>query len=193
MKENPQKYAEVYADKSCTAEEKEGNIRRRRKRNVCTDATLWDNEKSTQVHLCCGKEVDNVEQKCQVCSTKRVNVVENSTQAYFIDIDGYVDEHLQKQLLECTQSGRCTQDIIVTPKNDCCDIVDKDGMISMHEKIVTHENVCIHDNSCATNTNNIATEDRVVKTSCQTDITSANCKITGKRLQFGPKTFRRNV
>ena len=107
---------------------------------------MWDNEKSSQVHLCCGKEVDNVEQKCQICSTKRVNVVENSTQAYFVDIDGYVDEHLQKQLLECTQetnttqSGICTQDIIVTPENDCCDIVDKDGMMSsMHEKIVTHE------------------------------------------------------
>ena len=188
----------MYAYKSGTIEEKEGNKRRRRKRNVCTDATLWDNEKSSQVHLCCGKEVNNVEQKCQICSTKRVNMVENSTQAYFVDIDGYVDEHLQKRLLECTQetnttqSGICTQDIIVTPENDCCDIVDKDGMMSStHEKIVTHKNVCIHDNSCATNGNNIATEDRVVETSCQTDITSANCKITEKSLV--PKHFRRNV
>ena len=103
---------------------------------------------------------------------------------------------LFRKTVECTQetnntqSGICTQDITVTPENDCCEIVDKDGMMIIHEKIVTHENVCIHDNSCATNTNNIATEERVVETSCQIDITSANCKITEKRLQFGPKTFQ---
>ena len=29
-----------------------------------------------------------------------MSVVERSTQAYFVDIDGYVDEHLQEELLE---------------------------------------------------------------------------------------------
>ena len=101
MKENPEKYAQVYGHNS---ERNEGNEekRRRRKRKKCAESTSRDNDKSTQVYLCCGKEVNSGEQYCQICSTKRVHVVESSTQADFVDIDGYVDEHLQKQLLEFT-------------------------------------------------------------------------------------------
>ena len=102
MKENPDKYAQVYGH---NAERNEGNEekRRRRKRKVCAEFSVQDNDKTTQVYLCCGKEVNISEQYCQICSTKRVNVVESSTQADFVDIDGYVDDHLQKQLLEFMQ------------------------------------------------------------------------------------------
>ena len=101
MKENPEKYAQVYAHNS---ERNEGNEekRRRRKRKKCAESTVWDNDKTTQVYLCCGKEVNSGEQYCQICSTKRVHVVKSSTQADFVDIDGYLDECLQKQLLEFT-------------------------------------------------------------------------------------------
>ena len=38
---------------------------------------------------------------CPICkSKKKISVVERSTQTYFVDIDGYVNEHLQKELLK---------------------------------------------------------------------------------------------
>ena len=69
MKENPEKYAQVYAHNS---ERNEGNEekRRRRKRKKCAECTVWDNDKTTQLYLCCGKEVNSGEQYCQICSTK---------------------------------------------------------------------------------------------------------------------------
>ena len=53
MKDNPEKYAQVYADKSKTSEGNEAK-RSRRKRKVCAEMSVWDNDKSTQVYLCCG-------------------------------------------------------------------------------------------------------------------------------------------
>ena len=102
MKDNPEKYAQVYTHKSKTNEGKEAK-RSRRKRNVCAESSVRNNDKSTQVYLCCGKEVNCGEQYCKICSSKRANVVKMSTQADFVDIDGYVDECLQKQLLEFMQ------------------------------------------------------------------------------------------
>ena len=88
------------------------------------------------MYLCCGKEVNIGEQYCQICSNKRVNVVESSTQADFVDIDGYVDDHLQKQLLELTQeksntqSEMCIPDISITDENDCYDLTHNIGIRS---------------------------------------------------------------
>ena len=194
MKENPQKYTQVYADKSLPSEVSElneGEIRRKRK--LCCEARVQDNEKSTQVFLCCGQEIKLADQQCQLCSRKRVNVVETGMQAHFVDIDGYVDERLQ-QLLQFTQeksnthSNNCTAEVSSTPENDSCDITLTDGMSVTHDNLLTYGNVCQDDNSLSGR--NIERKQVCVDRSCQTDITTENCDIKEKRPQFGPKTFR---
>ena len=154
MKENPQKYTQVYADKSSTSEvneRNEGNIRRRKWKLSCKK-TLQDNDKSTQVFLCCGQEVKLGDQQCQCCSRKRVNVVESGTQADFVDVDGYVDERLQKQTLEFTQekigthSNNCTGDVNSTPENESYDVTLTDSLSITNDEIMTNANVCENDN-----------------------------------------------
>ena len=196
MKENPQKYIQVYADKSSTSEVNEGNegnIRRRKWKLSC-QKTLQDNDKSTQVFLCCGQEVESGDQKCQCYSRKRVNVVESGTQADFVDIDGYVDERLQKQVLEFTQeksgtrSNNCTADIDSTPENESYDVTLTDSMSITNNEIMTNANVCQNDNYSSSN--NIKSRQRCIHMFCQTDITADNCDIKEKRPQFGPRTFQ---
>ena len=146
MKENLDKYAQVYAH---NAETNEGNEekRRRRKRKVCAECTVQDNDKTTQVYLCCGKEVNIGEQYCQICSKKRVNVD-------FVDFNGYVDDHLQKQLLEFMQeksntwAEMCTPDISITDENDCYDLTHNIGIRSTDGEIVTDEKVSTENSTC---------------------------------------------
>ena len=97
VKENPEKYAQVYAQ---AVDRNVENKKKGRKRQESIASTLRDNDKSTQVFLCCEQEVTGTSHICPICNCKKVSVVEISTQAYFVDIDGYVDEHLQKGLLE---------------------------------------------------------------------------------------------
>ena len=60
--------------------------------------------------------------------------MESGTQADFVDIDGYVDERLQKQMLEFTQeksgtcSNDCTADVNSTPENESYDVTLTDSM-----------------------------------------------------------------
>ena len=93
MKENAEKYAQVHAQ---TTETNVENKQKRRKRNERIASIIKDNDKGTQVFLCCGQEVNAPNHVCPICKSKKVSVVERSTQAYFVDIHGYVDEHLQK-------------------------------------------------------------------------------------------------
>ena len=117
-------------------------------KEMYVQTSVRDNDKSTQVNLCCGKEVNCSEQYCKICSTKRVNVVEMSTQADFADIDGYVDECLQKQLLEIMQEKSnmqvemSTVTISITPENDVAHITYNNGMSSTQGQIDSDGEVC---------------------------------------------------
>ena len=58
MKENPEKYVQVHVQ---TGETNVENKQKRRKRNERIASTLRDNDKSTQVFLCCANHV------CPIC------------------------------------------------------------------------------------------------------------------------------
>ena len=68
MKENPEKYAQVYAQ---TAETNVENKQKRRKRNERIASTARDNDKSTQVFLCCGQEVNATNHVHPICKSKK--------------------------------------------------------------------------------------------------------------------------
>ena len=98
MKENPEKYALMYGSQSST------NVVcqwRKTKKYKCDVNKCSKNEKNTQVFLCCGEEIESTNRQCPSCRTRTVHVVDMSTQAYFVGIDEYVDQHLQNQLPEC--------------------------------------------------------------------------------------------
>ena len=68
MKENTEKYVQVFTQ---SVETNIGNKQKRRKRNDRIASTMRDNDKSTQVFLCCGQEVTSNSRCAQYVNKKK--------------------------------------------------------------------------------------------------------------------------